>query len=116
MPSRSFLRRLQDVVAEIEVIESMTQGLTYQQFSDNPQVLRATLYSIAVIGEAISSGINDLEALDSSIPWFQIRGLRNRVIHEYFQVDSEVIWETLHSDLPILKKSLTDILESYPSV
>ncbi|MCC5900156.1 MAG: DUF86 domain-containing protein [Phormidium sp. BM_Day4_Bin.17] len=48
------------------------------------------------------------------MPWFQIRGLRNRVIHEYFQVDTEVIWETLHSDLPILKKSLTDILESYP--
>lgn len=70
------------------------------------------LYSLALIGEAVASSIVDLEAAEPTIPWHQIRGMRNAVIHEYFRVDIEIIWETARSDLPILKEALQRILRS----
>lgn len=51
-----------------------------------------------MIGEAVASAIADLETADSTLPWHQIRGMRNAVIHEYFRVDLAVIWETIQSD------------------
>jgi uncharacterized protein with HEPN domain len=92
------------------VLEQTIVGLNFETFSQNQQTLRAVLYSLAVIGEAVASAIADLEIADPSIPWHQIRGMRNMVIHEYFRVDVAMIWETVRSDLPGLKASLQGIL------
>lgn len=90
MPTRDLRLRVQDMLTEIAVIEQSTTGLDFEIFAQNPQTLRAVLYSLAVIGEAVASAINDLELLNPSLPWRPIRGLRNAVIHEYFRVGS---WE-----------------------
>lgn len=110
MPSREFALRVQDILAEIAVVEEIITDLSMEAFSQNRQALRAVLYSLAVIGEAVASAIADLEAAEPTIPWHQIRGMRNAVIHEYFRVDVEIIWETARSDLPILKEALQRIL------
>jgi uncharacterized protein with HEPN domain len=94
------------------VVEETIAGLSLEAFSQNRQALRAVLYNLAVIGEAVASAIADLEAAEPTIPWHQIRGMRNEVIHEYFRVDIEIIWETARSDLPILKEALQRILGS----
>lgn len=110
MPSREFRLRVQDILSEITIVEEITTGLNFEAFTQNQQALRAVLYSLAVIGEAVASAIAYLEATDPTLPWHQIRGMRNVVIHEYFQVDLEIIWETIQTDLPILKASLQRIL------
>ena len=112
MPSREFLLRVQDMLAEIAVVEETIAGLSFEAFAQNRQALRAVLYSLAVIGEAVASVIADLETADSTMPWQQIRGMRNAVIHEYFQVDLEIVWQTTQLDLPALKESLQQILSS----
>jgi uncharacterized protein with HEPN domain len=111
--SREFLLRVQDILAEIVVVEQTIAGLSFEAFSQSQQALRVVLYSLAVIGEAVASAIADLEAVEPGIPWHQIRGMRNRVIHEYFRVDVEMIWETVRSDLPGLKEALQRILARY---
>ena len=68
------------------------------------------LYSLAVLGEAVTSAIDELEAADSATPWHEIRGMRNAVIHEYFRVDVETVWQTTQLDLPLLKTALQQIL------
>jgi uncharacterized protein with HEPN domain len=108
--SREFLLRVQDILAEIVVVEQTIAGLSFEAFS---QALRVVLYGLAVIGEAVASAIADLEVVEPGIPWHQIRGMRNRVIHEYFRVDVEMIWETVRSDLPELKEALQRILARY---
>ena len=97
------------MLAEIEVIESTTNNLDMETFAKNQQALRIVLYGLAVIGEAIASAISELKMTDPTMPWAQIRGMRNMVIHEYFRVDVAIIWETVKTDIPMLKRSLLKI-------
>ncbi len=112
MPSRDFKLRVEDMLTEINIIENTVQGLTEESFSQNQQALRAVLYGLAVIGEVVARAIDELEQADAKIPWRQIRGMRNMVIHEYFRVDVAMIWQTVQVDLPVLKQSLEQILNS----
>ncbi len=112
MPSREFALRVQDMLAEIVVVEETIEGLSFEIFTQNRQALRAVLYSLAVIGEAVASVIDDLKMADPMTPWEQIRGMRNAVIHEYFQVDLEIVWQTTQADLPVLKTALQRVLDS----
>lgn len=111
MPSREFELRVQDMLTEIAVVEETVADLNVEAFAQNQQALRAVLYSLAVIGEAVTSAIDELEAANPATPWHQIRGMRNAVIHEYFRVDVETIWQTTQLDLPILKAALQQILD-----
>jgi len=111
VPSREFALRVQDMLAEIGVVEETIAGLSFEEFSQNRQALRAVLYSLAVVGEAVASVIADLETAEPAMPWHQIRGMRNTVIHEYFQVDVAIIWQTTQLDLPILKNALQRVLD-----
>lgn len=97
------------MLAEIKVIESTTNHLDMETFARNQQALRVVLYGLAVIGEAVAGTISELKMADSTMPWEQIRGMRNMVIHEYFRVDIDMIWETIQGDLPMLKSSLLNI-------
>ncbi len=111
MSPREFELRVQDMLTEIAVVEEIIAGLNAAAFSRNQQALRAVLYSLAVIGEAVGSALTELEAADSATPWRQIRGMRNTVIHEYFRVDVETVWQTTQLDLPMLKVVLQEILD-----
>ncbi len=113
MPSREFGLRIQDMLTEIIVIENTVQGLTLETFSQNQQAIRVVLYSLAVIGEAVARAIDQLEEADSKVPWGQIKGMRNMVIHEYFRVDVVMIWETTQVDIPMLKQSLLQIQSNF---
>jgi len=109
VPSREFKLRIEDMLMEIAIIENTVKDLNFRTFSENEQALRVILYGLAVIGEAVAGIIDKLEKVDSNIPWSQIKGLRNMVIHEYFRLDLSIIWETVQTDLPVLKKSLLRI-------
>jgi uncharacterized protein with HEPN domain len=112
VPSREFVLRVQDMLAEIVVVEETIAGLSFDTFAQNRQALRAVLYSLAVIGEAVASVIDELKGVDPLTAWHQIRGMRNAVIHEYFQVDLEMVWQTTQLDLPVLKVNLQKVLKS----
>ncbi|MGF1576388.1 MAG: DUF86 domain-containing protein, partial [Cyanophyceae cyanobacterium] len=60
----------------------------------------------AIIGEAVRGIPSDLEASHPEIPWDDVRGMRNIVIHEYFQVNMSIIWQTIQEDLVSLEDSL----------
>ncbi|WP_008316381.1 DUF86 domain-containing protein [Leptolyngbya sp. PCC 6406] len=112
MPSREFELRVRDMLTEIAVVEETVAGLGVELFVQNRQAVRAVLYSLAVIGEAVASAIDELDAADPATPWHQIRGMRNAVIHEYFRVDVETVWQTTQLDLPMLKTALQQILDA----
>ena len=98
------------------MIESITQGLDFAAFVQSPQALRAVLYSLVVIGEAVASMVVYFEVIDPAMPWKEIQGMRNMIIHEYFRVDTEILWETVQVDLPLLKESLLRIQQELSDV
>ena len=98
-----------DVLRCIEHIGSYTAKLSFDDFSSDFMVVEACLYNIQVIGEAVNQLPDDVKATNPQIPWTLIKGMRNRLIHEYFGTDLPLVWNTIKGDLPGLKAELSEI-------
>ena len=84
MPSGDWQNRVRDVLDAIVEIREFTNEITFEQFQNDRKTIRAVLYSLAIIGEAVRTIPPGLEAAHPEIPWDDVRGMRNIVIHEYF--------------------------------
>lgn len=90
------------MVAAARKIEQYTAGLAFGDFAADPKTIDAVVRNLSIIGEAARHIPDSVEALDPSIPWAAIRGMRHRIIHEYAQVDVVIVWDTITHDLPPL--------------
>jgi uncharacterized protein with HEPN domain len=98
-----------DILRCIEHIEVYTANLSFDDFSTNFMAIEACLYNIQVIGEAVNQLADDIKIANPQIPWTLIKGMRNRLIHEYFGTDLPLVWNTIKNDLPGLTKELKAI-------
>lgn len=110
MPSRDWQNRVRDVLASIAEIREFTNEITFDEFQDDRKTIRAVLYNLAIIGESVRGIPSELEVLHPEIPWNDVRGMRNVVIHEYFQVNLSIIWQTIQEDLVSLEVSLRQLI------
>lgn len=97
---------IEDILKCIEHIQSYSSNLSFEEFSSNFMVVEACLYNIQVIGEAVSHLPEDVKKDNPKIPWTLIKGMRNRLIHEYFGTDLQFVWEVIKDELPTLKNKL----------
>jgi uncharacterized protein with HEPN domain len=112
MPPRDWRFRLEDMLQALEEINQFTEGMTYSIFYSDTRTMKAVLYSLTVIGEAARHIPEEVKLKYPEIPWRDISDMRNVVIHEYFGVDPEILWETIYNDLPSLQIRLNSILRS----
>jgi len=92
-----------------------TKGLTKDQFLENNCVQRAVVMDLIIIGEAATNIMDcypEFADAHSEVPWHKMRGIRNRVTHGYFEIDLNVIWETVQLALPELLRQLSDIQDA----
>ena len=106
MPRREWRERLDDILEAVERIRRYTKGLSFEQFAGDPKTVDAVIRNLTVIGEASRHISSDVEALAPEIPWADMRGIRNVVVHEYFGVSLPILWETVRHDLPPLVEPL----------
>ena len=110
MPPREWRLRVEDILEAIARIERYVDGLTFEQFQADQKTVDAVVRNLEVIGEAVRHLSTDLESLPGDVPWTDIAGMRNILIHEYFGVDLSIIWQTLNEDLPALTVQLQKLL------
>jgi len=110
MSSRDCLFRIQDILNAIQKIETYIEGMTAVQFKKNELVIDAVVRNLEIIGEASKNISPSTKRLYPNIPWDQMNGMRNILIHEYFGVDVATVWHTAKTHLPFLKKQLVPIL------
>jgi len=110
VPSKDWQNRVRDVLAAITEIREFTNEITFEEFQNDRKTIRAVLYNLAIIGEAVRGIPPELEASHPEIPWDDVRGMRNIVIHEYFQVSLSIIWQTIQEDLVSLEFSLHQLI------
>jgi uncharacterized protein with HEPN domain len=95
-----------DIIEAAERALRYVQGLTFDQFAADARTVDAVSYAIVVIGEAAKAVPEPVIRAAPEIPWADVRGMRNRVAHEYFGVDVKVLWQTVRDDLPPLIETL----------
>lgn len=106
-----FLDYLEDILDAIEKIESFTTGMTYHQFSKDDKTMYAVIRAFEIIGEATKNIPARLRRKHEGIPWKEMAGMRDKMIHEYFGVDLKVVWETVQKDIPSLKPLMVQVIE-----
>jgi len=108
---RDYRLFLEDILMSIQKIEKYTANLTFETFSENDLVIDAVIRNLEIIGEAVKKLPKEIRKRYSDIPWKEIAGFRDVLIHDYFGVDIVVIWKTIVEDLPFLKKHVELILK-----
>jgi uncharacterized protein with HEPN domain len=100
---------IQDILNCIDHIQLYTAHFSFDDFAKNFMAVEASLYNIQIIGEAVSHLPEDVKEKESHVPWVLIKGMRNRLIHEYFGTDLPLVWDTIKNDLPSFKTELERI-------
>lgn len=93
----------------IESLEKYSKGVKKEEFLENEEKQDAIVRKVEIIGEAVSNLEQKFKENYPDIPWQDISDMRNKLIHEYFSVDLELVWEVVQKDLPLLKSNLVKI-------
>ena len=93
----------------IKKIRKYVKGIDKIEFSKNELIQDAVIRNFEIIGEASKKISTDLKQVYYEIPWKEISGMRDKLIHDYLGVEIEIIWKTIEQDLPVLQKELKKI-------
>lgn len=104
-----YLRHVLDAICRIE---EYTQDITYRNFLNNHLRQDGVIRQIEVIGEAVKKLSPELKERHPEIPWKDVAGMRDKLIHDYLGVDLDAVWNTAKKDIPRLKEEIESIVES----
>ncbi|NLB50191.1 MAG: DUF86 domain-containing protein [Clostridiaceae bacterium] len=94
------------ILEDIDFIMAQMSLVEEQNFGENPLLLDSMMFRLIQISENAKNINNDFKSQHESIPWFEMYGLRNRIVHDYGNVDLSIIYDTLVKDIPELKEAL----------
>jgi uncharacterized protein with HEPN domain len=113
---RVYADYLQDIVDYAEKAMRFMQDVSFDDFGDNEEKIFAVVKTLEIIGEAARHLPKSMRDKYAAVPWKQVTGMRDKMTHEYFSVDLEVVWRTVQEDLPPLrdtaKKMMEDLAQS----
>jgi len=99
---------VEDIMEGIEKIEGYIEGMSKEEFLGDSRTQDAVIRRLEVMGEAVKNIPQDFRDEYPEIPWKQIAGMRDVLIHEYFGVNLERVWKTIKTDLPELKQKISE--------
>lgn len=104
MSKRDWKVLFEDILESIEKIEQYTDGIGFDDFAVNSMVMDAVIRNIEIIGEASKNIPETVKVKYPDVPWQKLGGIRNRIVHEYFGVDINIIWFIVSNELSQLKQ------------
>lgn len=107
---RDWLFRIRHIHEALDRIRQYIEGMDFESFQEDSKTVDASLRNLAVIGEAARHVPTEITTDYPEIPWNEMRGMRNIVIHEYFGVSLAIVWRTLERDLPLLRQQIEAII------
>lgn len=105
---------LKDILTSVIRINDYLKGFTIENLAEDFKTLDAIIRNLEILGEAANNIPIDLKNKYPDIPWGKMVSMRNKVVHEYFGVDVDILWKTAKEDLPPLKKQIKAVLKSSP--
>ncbi len=104
---KEYLRHIQD---ECSWLISVSENLTFDDFLADETLKRAVVRSLEIIGEATKKIPADFKVKWNSIPWKNMAGMRDRLIHDYMGVNNTIVWDVMKNKIPGMHKQLSEIL------
>ena len=111
MPDRIFTEYLEDILDSISKIREFTGNMDFSAFSKDEKTSFAVIRALEIIGEASKNIPEEVRSSHPDIPWREMAGIRNKLIHDYFGVNLAVVWKTVKEDLPTLEPKIRSLLE-----
>jgi uncharacterized protein with HEPN domain len=110
MSSRDQILFLEDILEAVNFIEEFTHDMDYSDFINDRKTFDAVLRNLEVIGEAAKNISDKIKSSNEDINWKGMAGMRDKLIHGYFGVDPEIVWETIQNRLPEIKIQIQALL------
>ncbi len=108
---RVYTDHLSDIAHYAAKAEEFVAGLEFEQFAADEEKSLAVLHALQIIGEAAGHLPSSIKQRYPEVPWADIVGMRNLIVHGYFIMDLEIVWKTVHQDLPRLRQTIAVIQE-----
>ena len=108
---RNYEDYLQDIHEAIDKIEMFVQGMDYESFAKDDKTIFAVIRGLEIIGEATKKIPERVREQNPGVPWREMAGMRDKLIHDYIGVDTEVVWKTIKEDLRAVKLEISKLLE-----
>ncbi|HDS46385.1 MAG TPA: DUF86 domain-containing protein [Methanomicrobia archaeon] len=109
---RDYLLFIEDIVQCIEKIESYTGNHSFEDFSENDMAVDAVIRNFEIIGEAVKRIPEEIKRKYTAVAWKEAAGFRDILIHEYFGIDLEAVWDTVRVNIPEFKAQIVRVLEA----
>lgn len=106
------LEYLRHILDETEYLEGETQGLDRETFIHNETLRRAFVRSLEVIGEATKKVPEDIRQKYPDVSWRAMASMRDRLIHGYFGIDYDIVWDVVVNKIPLLNEQIAEILNN----
>ncbi len=108
--SRVYIDYLRDMLENANRAIQFTEGMNFESFSKDEKTIYAVIRAVEIIGEATRNIPEEIRTKYPEIPWRDASDMRNKLVHRYFGINLEVIWQTLGEDLPMLAVALQEII------
>jgi uncharacterized protein with HEPN domain len=107
---RAPLLYLSEILSAVQSVKDFTSDMDREAFMGDEKTKSAVVRQFEIMGEAAKAVPEEVRSLDSTIPWSNIAGMRDRLIHAYFNVDYYLVWDTLESELPNLENKIEALI------
>jgi uncharacterized protein with HEPN domain len=107
---------LQDALNAIDNVSEFIGTQAIEEFKADKRTVHAVVRNLEVLGEAVKGVPPDVRSLHPEVPWQRIAGLRDILIHHYFEIDIDIVWDIVQNKLPELKEQPVQILDESPGL
>ena len=108
---RDYKLFIKDILDAIEKIEEFVTGMDFEEFKNDDKTVSAVVRKLEIIGEATKNIPDEIRQRYPDLPWKEMAKIRDKLIHGYFVVDHQIVWNVVKKELPFLKPKIEKILQ-----